>query len=74
VDFAELAWAASRPATVTGPRDLAPLAREAAILSMEFILGVVIFSLRKSALCRWRFCFVYCAICAFLSVVILSDA
>ena len=37
VDFAELAKAASRPAAVTGPRDLAPLAREAAIFNREFI-------------------------------------
>jgi hypothetical protein len=39
VDFAELARDASRPATGTGPRDLAPLAREA-------IRGLDSFSLR----------------------------
>ena len=48
VDFAELARAASRPAAVTGPRDL-PLAREAAILSMEFIWVCLFVMWRKMA-------------------------
>jgi hypothetical protein len=53
-----LAKAASRPAAVTGPRDLAPLAREAAIFSREFIwvfVFVIIWrKTERSALCAFR--------------------
>ena len=37
MDFAELAEDARLPSSVTGPRDFAPLAREASILSEELI-------------------------------------
>ena len=55
MDFAELARAASSPAMEAGPRDLAPLAREASIRRLELIFCTV--QNGAFALCAFLSCF-----------------